>query len=259
MGPEEIVEVAELVGVHGGSTAEEPRENVPVAKLDDGHRRASRSQPGSRSTAAGLVPPTSGRTARRHQPSSSVSAASTSVEMRERLREVPDEASGVHVVLLGQQAEVVAEPQQPLEQRLCLGQAALEDHHLDEPERARKERSFAGREPVDLGVLLVGAISHRRARRERALRSIASTVRRPARRRRGGSRRAGSAVRSRPAGRAVRLREGAELRVVTLAADLLVDLVADGPPAARPGPRARTPRRFARHGRRRPTPSPWSA
>ena len=35
--PEEVVEVAELVGMHGRPLAEEARERVPVAELDDGH------------------------------------------------------------------------------------------------------------------------------------------------------------------------------------------------------------------------------
>jgi hypothetical protein len=37
VGPEEVVEVAELVRMDGGSLAEEPREHIPVSKLDDGH------------------------------------------------------------------------------------------------------------------------------------------------------------------------------------------------------------------------------
>ena len=35
--PEEVVEVAELVGMHGRSSAEEVRERIPVAELGDGH------------------------------------------------------------------------------------------------------------------------------------------------------------------------------------------------------------------------------
>jgi hypothetical protein len=37
VGPEEVVEVAELVRMDSGSTAEEPCEHIPVSKLDDGH------------------------------------------------------------------------------------------------------------------------------------------------------------------------------------------------------------------------------
>jgi hypothetical protein len=37
VGPEEVVEVAELVGMNGRPFAEEARERVPVANLDDGH------------------------------------------------------------------------------------------------------------------------------------------------------------------------------------------------------------------------------
>ena len=37
VGPEELVEVAELVGMHGRPLAEEAREQIPVAELDDGH------------------------------------------------------------------------------------------------------------------------------------------------------------------------------------------------------------------------------
>ena len=37
MGPEEVVEVAELVGMNGRPAAEERRDLVAVAELDDRH------------------------------------------------------------------------------------------------------------------------------------------------------------------------------------------------------------------------------
>ena len=151
--------------------------------------------------------------------------------MRERLREVPDQAPGVDVVLLGEQAEVVAEREQPLEERLRLGEAALEHHHLDEPERARQERPLAGREPVDAGVLLVGAVpldepvAHEVPldRRDRA---------RDARVVDGEEADEGHQQQARvEPRRAVELGERAELLVESLPADLVVDLVAELAPA----------------------------
>src|SRR6266545_3872757 len=60
-------------------------------------------------------------------------------EMGECLREVADLPAAGDVVLLGVQAEVVAQGPQPLEQLPRLGLAAVERERLDQPERAGKE------------------------------------------------------------------------------------------------------------------------
>ena len=75
--------------------------------------------------------------------------------MRERLREVPEQAPGRGVVLLRQQPEVVREPDEPLEQGARLVVAPEQLVAVGEPERARQEHAFARRQPVDavLGVL----------------------------------------------------------------------------------------------------------
>ena len=79
-------------------------------------------------------------------------------EVRERLREVPDLPPGRDVVLLREEPEVVPEREQPLEELLRLLAPALQHHHLHEPERAGQERPLAGREAVDVRVLLVRAV-----------------------------------------------------------------------------------------------------
>ena len=68
--------------------------------------------------------------------------------MTEGLREVADQAAGRGVVLLGEQADVVAEGQQPLEQFHGLLVAAHERVVVGEPEAAGEEGAFAGRQPV---------------------------------------------------------------------------------------------------------------
>src|SRR5205814_20218 len=60
-------------------------------------------------------------------------------DVRERLREVPEQALRVRVVLLRDQAEVVPESEQLLEQRDRLVAAALQHERIDEPEGARQE------------------------------------------------------------------------------------------------------------------------
>src|SRR6185437_1558217 len=69
-------------------------------------------------------------------------------EMRERLREVPDQLAGVRVDLLGQQADVAAEPQQALEQLSRTLQLAGAREALHEPERADRERRLVSGKPV---------------------------------------------------------------------------------------------------------------
>jgi hypothetical protein len=63
-------------------------------------------------------------------------------EVAERLREVADLPLPRHVVLLGQQAEIVCHREEPLEERAGLRDAAVERERADQPERAGQELSF---------------------------------------------------------------------------------------------------------------------
>src|SRR5947207_540959 len=69
-------------------------------------------------------------------------------EVGECLREVADLPVAGGVVLLGVQAEVVAQGEEPLEQFPRLGLAAVERERLDQPERAGKELALAARQAV---------------------------------------------------------------------------------------------------------------
>ena len=66
-------------------------------------------------------------------------------EVRERLGEVPELPAGHRVVLLGEEPDVVAEIQQPLEELARLVVLALEGEHLGQPERAREKDALARR------------------------------------------------------------------------------------------------------------------
>src|SRR5712691_200411 len=69
-------------------------------------------------------------------------------DVRERLREVADLAAAARVVLLGQQADVVAQREDPLEQRARLVDAPEQHVRVGEPEAARDEHPFARRQAV---------------------------------------------------------------------------------------------------------------
>src|SRR5919204_1472941 len=79
--------------------------------------------------------------------------------VREGLREVAELAAELRVVLLGEQAEVGAEREEPLEELPRLVEPALEREVVDEPEGARQEGSFAGRQAVDRHRLLVRLVA----------------------------------------------------------------------------------------------------
>ena len=96
-------------------------------------------------------------------------------EVGERLREVAELAAGDRVVFLGEQADVVAEVEQPLEQLARLVVPALQRQHLDEPERAGEEDALAGGQPVDVAVV-VRAGSGSTSPSTVSSRRIASTV-----------------------------------------------------------------------------------
>src|SRR5438093_13644001 len=70
-------------------------------------------------------------------------------EVRERLRKVAELAPGDGVVLLGEEADVVAQVEQTLEELARFLVAPLERQHGGEPERTRKEDAFAAGEAVD--------------------------------------------------------------------------------------------------------------
>src|SRR3954469_3700266 len=70
-------------------------------------------------------------------------------KVRERLREVPEQALLLRVVLLGEEADVVREIDQLLEQRVRFVMPAQQLVAVDEPERAREEDALSRREPVD--------------------------------------------------------------------------------------------------------------
>ena len=258
--PEEVVEIAELVGVHGRPPAAEARDGVAVAQLDDGHLTSGQAR---RSTGRfGRARPGLVGSWTPGAPAPALVERQRGVderEVRERLGEVPDEPPASDVVLLGEQAEVVPERRAAARRAPPPRRGGLQREHLDEPERARKERPFAGREAVDADVLLVGAVALDEAvahqlpldRRDRAhdprvVRGEEADDRHQ------------QQARVEPR-RAVGLHERAELRVEPLAADLVVDLVAERAPALDRAVEPVAPRRSAPHGRTRPTPSPSSA
>src|SRR5262245_39582812 len=71
-------------------------------------------------------------------------------DMRERLREVSNQPSRHWIVLLRQQAHVVAQRQELFEDLGGLVVAALEREVVGQPERAEQEGALSRREPVDL-------------------------------------------------------------------------------------------------------------
>ena len=151
--------------------------------------------------------------------------------MGERLREVADEPAALGVVLLRDEAEVVTEPEQPLVQldRIVVATLLVEDG--GEPERAREEHALAGREAVDVRVLLVGAVALDESAAEelgldRANRADDALVGRGEE----PDERDQEAARV-EAIRAEELREGAALGVEPLAQHLVLDLLPHGLPA----------------------------
>ncbi len=78
--------------------------------------------------------------------------------MGEGLGEVADQPAADGVVLLGEQAEIVAQRQQPPEQ--LLGVLGPPDHvqAVDQPERTGEEGALAAGQPVD-GAVVGGAIA----------------------------------------------------------------------------------------------------
>src|SRR5690348_13455070 len=71
-------------------------------------------------------------------------------DVRERLREVADQPAAADVVLLGEEADVVAQREQSLEELPRLVAAAGQREIVGEPERAGQKRPLARRESVEL-------------------------------------------------------------------------------------------------------------
>ena len=65
--------------------------------------------------------------------------------VRQRLRKIAEHASFSRVVLLREQADVIAESDQTLEQCFRVGPASAEAKGVGEPERAGEEQPFSGR------------------------------------------------------------------------------------------------------------------
>src|SRR5829696_4728377 len=69
-------------------------------------------------------------------------------EVAERLWEVADLPPAAHVVLLGEQAEVVGQREEPLEQAARVVDAAVHREGADQPERAGQELALVTRQAV---------------------------------------------------------------------------------------------------------------
>src|SRR6266487_6384034 len=80
-------------------------------------------------------------------------------DVRKRLREVAELASRPRVPFLGQQAELGAQVEQPLEDLLRLVEPSLQGEVVSKPERAGKECAFARRQSVDTLPFLVGGVA----------------------------------------------------------------------------------------------------
>ena len=65
--------------------------------------------------------------------------------MAERLREISHLTLCVSIVLLREQPDIVPKRQQAIKHRARLGDAALQDQIVDEPEAASEERAFSER------------------------------------------------------------------------------------------------------------------
>jgi hypothetical protein len=78
-------------------------------------------------------------------------------DVREGLREVSDQSPSGRVVFLGEEPEVVAQVEDPLEEPPRLRSAAEKGEIVGEPERADEEGRLSDGEAVDVGRRLVAA------------------------------------------------------------------------------------------------------
>jgi len=145
----------------------------------------------------------------------------------ERLREVADEPLAHRVVLLGQETDVVAHVEHPLEERSRLLVPTLQREAVREPTTARQERALTTGHAVDVGLGVVAADESvdRQPFLDRGDRAGDPRVGRRQEPDQGHHQDA-CVKRLGP----VRLRERAEVVVEALVADLRVDLLAQRPP-----------------------------
>ena len=150
-------------------------------------------------------------------------------DVAEGLREVAHEALGLHIILLRDQTDIVADADQPLDQRTRLLAAVQADEVVGIPERAGQERALVAGQPVRglvLGVVAQHeAVPHQGAADRVDGADYARIILRQ-------EAHMGDQQQARvEALRAVGLHEAVQLRIEPLGADLGVDLVADLAPA----------------------------
>src|SRR5262249_17223125 len=81
-------------------------------------------------------------------------------EMRECLREVAKLPPGTRIVLFREQADIVAQGEQALEQGVCFGVAMLQPVIVGKPEAAREKHAFSRRQAVNV---CLGSITQHKA------------------------------------------------------------------------------------------------
>src|SRR3954447_13211352 len=69
-------------------------------------------------------------------------------QVAEGLRKVAYLATAADVVLLGEQAQIVGQADEPLEQGPCLPDAAVQGQCADQPEGADQELTLVPRQPI---------------------------------------------------------------------------------------------------------------
>src|SRR5580704_1242432 len=151
--------------------------------------------------------------------------------MRKRLRKIPDLALRARVVFLCQQAEIVAEPEQPFEKAAGLGSPALQNVIIGEPEAAGQKSPFPWRQPIDP---LAGIVAQHEPVDDQAL---FDRLDRADHARVGGRQKAHERQQQKARIerlRAVGLDKTAELAIERLLADVGMDLVAQLAPALGP-------------------------
>ena len=79
--------------------------------------------------------------------------------MSQGLWKVAEQSPLVHIVLFGDQADVVTEGQQPFEKRHGVRFSAEHDKVVDKPERAGQKHALASGQPVD-GAVLLRPVAH---------------------------------------------------------------------------------------------------
>src|SRR5215213_8205453 len=151
-------------------------------------------------------------------------------QVRERLRKVAELHPGPRIVFFAQEAEIVTQSEQAIEQRLRFVQPALHSEDFDQPERASQEDAFARWEPIDMLLILASVAKQETVDTELASdrfdgRDESRIVRRQEADDRHEQNAGVELVRS------VRLGEGLLAFTPTAPEHLILDLVAELPPA----------------------------